>query len=188
MSLSFEKQRKIIFDNPNVRNIAYKKQFWKTMKPFFWSKFGDDERITLIEGGKVVSEDEEVAETFRLFFETVAKSFHINCKFMSDEPVGNESVNNIIRKFQNHTSVIKMKGILVFQLLKYKILIGKLIHLMHLRPFSKMMFQYKNSKETVIFFLNLLCLVLTKVYLLQGFLTFSKMQRLNQFPRKIYNW
>ena len=33
----------------------------------------------------------------------------INSKFMSDEPVSNESVNDIIRKFQNHPSIIKIK-------------------------------------------------------------------------------
>ena len=33
----------------------------------------------------------------------------INSKFMSEEPVSNESVNDIIRKFQNHPSIIKIK-------------------------------------------------------------------------------
>ena len=36
----------------------------------------------------------------------------------------------------------------------------------------------------MIFFLNLLCIVLTKLSLLQGLLRFSKIQRLNQFSRK----
>ena len=33
----------------------------------------------------------------------------INSKFMSEDPVSNESVNDIIRKFQNHPSIIKIK-------------------------------------------------------------------------------
>ena len=33
----------------------------------------------------------------------------INTKFLSEEPVSNESVNDIIRKFQNHPSIIKIK-------------------------------------------------------------------------------
>ena len=41
------------------------KQFWKTIKPFFSNKVGDKEKITLIEEEKVVSEDKEVAETFK---------------------------------------------------------------------------------------------------------------------------
>ena len=41
------------------------KQFWKTVKHFFSNKVGDKEKITLIEEEKVVSEDKEVAETFK---------------------------------------------------------------------------------------------------------------------------
>ena len=37
------------------------------------------------------------------------ENFGINSKFMSEEPVSNESVNDIIRKFQNHPSIIKIK-------------------------------------------------------------------------------
>ena len=33
----------------------------------------------------------------------------INSKLISEEPVSNESVNDIIRKFQNHSSIIKIK-------------------------------------------------------------------------------
>ena len=33
----------------------------------------------------------------------------INSIFMSEEPVNNESVNDIIMKFQNHPSIIKIK-------------------------------------------------------------------------------
>ena len=57
------------FNNLNIRNITDNKQFWKTMKPFFSSKVGDNDRITLIEGDKVVSEVREVAETFKSYFE-----------------------------------------------------------------------------------------------------------------------
>ena len=66
------------------------------MKPFFSSKIVDTERTTLIEGDKVVSKDREAAETFKPYFETIAENLGINSKFMSEEPVSNESVNDII--------------------------------------------------------------------------------------------
>ena len=45
----------------------------------------------------------------------------LNSKFLSREPLSNESVTDIIKKFQNHPSIIKIKektikGILVLQL------------------------------------------------------------------------
>ena len=58
---------------------------------------------------ELVSEDREVTETFKSCFETIVKNLGINSKFMSEEPVSNESVNDIIRKFQNHPTIIKIK-------------------------------------------------------------------------------
>ena len=69
------------------------------MKPFFSSKVGDNERITLTEVEKVVSEDREFAETFKSYFETIVKNKGINSKYISEEPVSNESVNDFVRKF-----------------------------------------------------------------------------------------
>ena len=60
-----QKVEKNYFSNLNVRNITDNKRFWKTMKPFFCSKVGDNERKTLVEGDKAVSEDREVAEKFK---------------------------------------------------------------------------------------------------------------------------
>ena len=79
------------------------------MKPFFSNKVGGNGRITPIEGYKVVSEGREVAETFNSYFETIVENLGINSKFMSEESVSNESVNDIIRKFQSHPSIIKIK-------------------------------------------------------------------------------
>ena len=59
------KRKKNYFNNLNVKNVTDNKQFWKTVKPFFFSKVGDNERIALIKGEKVVSEEREVAETLK---------------------------------------------------------------------------------------------------------------------------
>ena len=102
------KAKKNYFNNLNVRNITDNKRFWKTMKPFLLSKVGNNERKNLVEGDKVCSEDREVAEKFKSYFENIVETLGINSKFMSEEPVSNESVNDI-RKFQNHPSTIKIK-------------------------------------------------------------------------------
>ena len=46
------KAKKNYFNNLNVRNITDNKQFRKAVKSFFSNKVGNNERITLIEGGK----------------------------------------------------------------------------------------------------------------------------------------
>ena len=74
--------KKNYFSNLNVRNVTDNKQFWKTVKPLFSSKADDNERITLIEGVKVISKDREVAETFKSYFETIVENLGINSKFV----------------------------------------------------------------------------------------------------------
>ena len=91
------------------RTIWDNKHFWKTVKPFSTNTVGGDEIIALIEESKVVSEDKEVAETFKSYFETLVKNLGINSKFMSEEPVSNQSVTGIIKKLQNLPSIIKIK-------------------------------------------------------------------------------
>ena len=104
------KAKKNYFKNLNVRYVTDNKQFWKTVKPFFSDKVGDNERINLIEEEKVVSEDKEVAKTFQSsYFETLVENLDTNSKFMSEEPVINESVTDIIKKFQTYPSIVKIK-------------------------------------------------------------------------------
>ena len=83
--------KKNYFDYLNIRNITDNEQVWKTVKPFFSSKVGDNERITLIEGDRVVPEGREVAETIKSYFETIVEILGINSKFMPEEPVSNHS-------------------------------------------------------------------------------------------------
>ena len=79
------------------------KQLLENRETLFSSKIGKNERITLIERDKVVSENGEIAETFKSYFETIVENLGINSTYLSEEPVSNESANDIIRKFKNHS-------------------------------------------------------------------------------------
>ena len=70
--------RKNYFNIFNVRNTTDNKQFWKTVKPLFLCKVGDNEMITLIEEDKVISEDGEVAKKFKSYFENILESLDVN--------------------------------------------------------------------------------------------------------------
>ena len=50
-----------------------------------------------------------MSETFKSYFETLVGKLDINIKFVSEETVSNELVTDIITKFQNHPSIIKIK-------------------------------------------------------------------------------
>ena len=50
-----------------------------------------------------------MTEPVKSYFETLLENLVINCTFISEEPVSNESVTDIIKEFQNHPSMIKIK-------------------------------------------------------------------------------
>ena len=106
---------------------------------------------------------------------------------MSEEPISNEFVNDIIRKFQNHPSIIKIKenhqGHFSFSAVDAEDVDGEIDSLDASKAIQQNDIPVKKTRQTF-FVLNLLCIILMNVSLLQGFLTFSKMQRLNQFSRK----
>ena len=176
-----QKTEKNYFNNLNVRRIADNKQFWKTVKPFLSSKVGYNEGITVMEGDKVVSEERKVAETFKSYFETIVENLGINSKFMFVEPVSNKSVKDIIRKFQNHPSIIKIKekyqGHFIFSGVEVGDIDREIDSLDASKAIQQNDVSIKIIKATRDIFLNLLCIILTKVSLLQDFLTFSKVQR-----------
>ena len=66
---------------------------------FFLQQVDGNEGITLIEEDKVVSEDNEVTETIKSYFETLLENLGINSRFMPEELVAEESVTDIIKKF-----------------------------------------------------------------------------------------
>ena len=50
-----------------------------------------------------------MADIIKSCFAIVEENLGITSKSMSKEPVSNESVTDIIKKFQNHPSLIKIK-------------------------------------------------------------------------------
>ena len=59
------KTKKEFYNNLNVKYITKNKRFWKTVKPPFTDKNLKDERITLVENNKVVSDESELVEIFK---------------------------------------------------------------------------------------------------------------------------
>ena len=109
---------------------------------------------------------------------------------MSKEPVSKESVTDT-KKFRNHPSIIKIKenhqGHSSFSAVEVEDVDMEIVSLDVSKAIQQNDIPVKIIKAIPgTFFMNLLCLILTKVSvsLLQGFLTFSKVQRLNQFLRK----
>ena len=68
------KIKKEIYNNLNVKYITENKLFWKTVKPSFTDKTLKDERITLVENNKVVSDESKLVEIFSRYFGNIVQN------------------------------------------------------------------------------------------------------------------
>ena len=62
---SLQQEKRQYFKNLNLSSYSDKKLFWKTIFPPFDEKNGTkNNKITLVEGGKVLTDDAKIAEIF----------------------------------------------------------------------------------------------------------------------------
>ena len=73
-----KKEKKKYFTNLNIKIYTDNKKFWSTVKPLFSHNNGGSQKITLIKDEKIISNDEEVANTFNNFFINSTKIFAYN--------------------------------------------------------------------------------------------------------------
>ena len=66
--LKLRKSKKNFYSNLNVKRITDNRKFWQTVKPHFPNKTLNDERITLAEGVKVVTEEKDVVKKLKDHF------------------------------------------------------------------------------------------------------------------------
>ena len=72
------KTKKEFYNNLNVKYITENKLFWKTVKPSFTDKTLKDERITLVENNKVVSDESKFVEIFSKYLGNIDQNLGID--------------------------------------------------------------------------------------------------------------
>ena len=107
----FKKEKKAFYDNLDTKSITDNRKFWKTVKPLFSDKHITNNKITLLEGEEIISDNFEIAEALNAFFTNVVENLDIQGCNTSDYSADSELDNtyNIIEKFKNHPSILKIK-------------------------------------------------------------------------------
>ena len=80
------------------------------MKPFLSDKCSQASKISLVQKGNVISDDQELARTFKSFFETAVDSLGIN-ENVSDLDISitsEDPVDITVMKYREHPSIIKI--------------------------------------------------------------------------------
>ena len=107
----FKKAKKEYYTNLNPSVIADNKKFWTVIKPLFSDKTKVRNKIILIEGENILSEDKEVAEKLNSFFINAVNNLGIEgydtSEFINNED--NSFIINLKDKFKSHPSILKIK-------------------------------------------------------------------------------
>ena len=103
-----KREKKKYFHNLDTKNFTDNKKIWNTVKPLFSNSNGGSQKITLVNGDQIISNDDEIAKTFNEFFIDSVKSLNINGNVDIINNVGNLSdpIAIALKKFECHPSII----------------------------------------------------------------------------------
>ena len=105
------KEKRRYFSNLNINNYTDNKKIWNTVKPLFSNHGGGSQKITLVKDEKIISNDEEVAETFNNFFINSVESLDINENKCLLKATGNitNPVKIALKKFESHPIILDIR-------------------------------------------------------------------------------
>ena len=102
------KSKKVFYNNLNMKGrITDNRKFWQTIKPNYIDKSLKDERITLVIGDRVITEEKDVVKKFKDHFAKIVETLKIDCPVLSD--LIDDPVRNAIETFSHHASALKIK-------------------------------------------------------------------------------
>ena len=117
----YKKERKKFYSQLDIKNITDDELFWKTMKPFLSEKCTYASKISLVHNDNVISDDQELADTFNNFFEHAVDNLEIE-EYQSDHNIDMNSILDdpiciyyAIAKYKNHPSIIMINENVLFE-------------------------------------------------------------------------
>ena len=104
-----EKQKFI--KNIDLKDPKQNKKFWETVKPFFSDKGNGMENITLVDGDEIITDNQEIANTFNKFFDDAVDELgdFDNESILTDTGNIIDPVQKAIKKFERHPSILKIQ-------------------------------------------------------------------------------
>ena len=113
------------FSNIKSKGIVIYREFWKTMKPFLTDKGCLDNCDIMLRGdNKMITDDKRLAKLFNEHYITIAerssglKPEKIVCQ--NEDFHKRIVLHNIIKKYENHFSIIKIKNLPKRRLVRMK--------------------------------------------------------------------
>ena len=106
----FRKEKKSYYNNLDLKRITDNRQFWKTVGPLFSDKHFSSQKITLVEGEEIISNDGDIAEVFNTYFANIVKTLDIEgfntCDYSYNPEL--DYISFIMEKYNTHPSILKI--------------------------------------------------------------------------------
>ena len=94
----YKKERKKYYANLNPKMITDNNKFWTTIKPFLSDKGLSKQNIVIVDRDKIISEDNDVAESLQTFFSTAVDSLGIpENNHLRNEVNENDPIEKILK-------------------------------------------------------------------------------------------
>ena len=105
-----KKQRKKFYNNIDLKLFTDNKKFWKNVNPLFSDKCTTQSNITLVENDQIVTDDEQLANTFNDFFKDAVTKLNIeqNIEYCQSTVDITDPIDAAIYKYKNHPSIMKI--------------------------------------------------------------------------------
>ena len=87
------------------------RKFWMTVKPLFSDKVQVNASFSLIEDGKIVSQDSHIAEIFNQYFANIIDGLGITVNDSLLLPTSDilDPIEKSVKKYEAHPSICKIK-------------------------------------------------------------------------------
>ena len=105
------KSKREYYQNLSVENVCDNKKIWKVVKPLLSNKIMSSEKITLVEGTKILKNDKETAKVLNNFFSTIIQNLKIP-QYKGQDPISasiSDPVMSLIVNYRAHRSIIAIK-------------------------------------------------------------------------------
>ena len=109
-----KKAKKEHFQDINLWEVTDNKKFWKTVSPLFGNKVKANHKINLIQKNVLSTTDEEIAKTFKKYFDEIVPKLNIiqNTCYIRKTKNIEDPVKKASFKDQNHPSITNIKDIM----------------------------------------------------------------------------
>ena len=113
VSRLYKKQRRTFYNNIDFKKFTDNKKFWKNVNPLLSGKSKTQNKISLVEQNKIITDDRELAQTFNDFFKNAVTNLNLDKNIGYEENTNGitDPVEVVVCKLKNHTSIHRIKEI-----------------------------------------------------------------------------